>query len=210
LPEPDKKITFNKIFYAFRQPFHFFQSLLNKMQEDLLLIEECKKKSNSAFEKLYSKYASRMKAIAFRYVGDSAKAEDVLHDAFIKVFEKIAMLENNMLFEGWLRRIVINEAIDFLKEEKKINAAITESGQLNSNHQSDNREHFEISAKELMNLLNELPHGYKTIFNMYVVDGYQHKEIAGMLGISEGTSKSQLAKAKEFLKKKLEKNMQLQ
>ena len=175
------------------------------MHEDLYLIEECKKKSNSAFEKLYNRYAQKMKGVACRYVGDMAKAEDVLHDSFVKVFEKIATLKDNAIFEGWLRRIVVNEAIDSLKREKKLNEIINESGQLNSDSESDTGSAYEgISAKDLMEALNSLPAGYKTIFNMYVVDGYSHKEIAERFTISEGTSKSQLSKAKEFLRKKLE------
>ncbi len=180
------------------------------MEEDIRLIEEFKKGDGAAFEKLYTKYASKMKAVAYRYVGDSAKAEDILHDVFIKVFQKISSLTNTLVFEAWLRRVVINESIDFLKREKKISTAIIESRQLNFNSESDKKNYESISQKQLLDALNDLSPGYKTIFNMYVVDGYQHKEIAQMLGISEGTSKSQLSKAKEYLKKKLEKTLQAQ
>lgn len=181
------------------------------MQEESTLIEACKRKDHSAFEKLYNKYAPKMKAVAYRYVGDSSLAEDVLHDAFIKVYEKLPTLKDNSVFEGWLRRIVVNEALDFLKREKKLNEIIEESGQLsqiNGSYKESNA-YSGISKTELLAALNMLPTGYKTIFNMHVVDGFMHKEIAERLGISEGTSKSQLAKAKEFLKKKLESKLQI-
>jgi RNA polymerase sigma factor (sigma-70 family) len=175
------------------------------MSEDLQLIEESKKKSQSAFEKLYNKYAQKMKGVAYRYVGDLARAEDVVHDAFVKVYEKLHTLHDPAVFEGWLRRIVVNESIDSLKREKKLSEVINESGQFHSATTSDDRGAYEgISAQELMEALNSLPAGYRTVFNMYVVDGYSHKEIGERFNITEGTSKSQLSKAKEFLRKKLE------
>jgi len=179
------------------------------MQDDIQLIEECKQRSNSAFEKCYNKYAQKMKGVAYRYLGDHAKAEDVLHDSFVKVYEKINTLKDNTLFEGWLRRIVVNQALDLLKSEKKLKE-IEHAGQLNQDDESSNSEGYgTISSKQLSDALASLPMGYKTIFNLHVVDGFQHKEIAERLGISEGTSKSQLAKAKLFLKKKLEKPVQI-
>ncbi len=174
------------------------------MLDELQLIEDCKQGSNSAFEKLYVKYAPKMKGIAYRYVGDRMKAEDIVHDAFIKVYEKISSLKDNAVFGGWLRRIVVNQALDALKSEKKLKTISEESLQFNSEEPSDDKGIYEnISAKQLMDTLASLPTGYKTIFNLYVVDGFQHKEIAEQLGISEGTSKSQLAKAKIYLRKLL-------
>ena len=171
------------------------------MQDDLQLIEEFKNNSKSAFESLYVRYASKMKGVAYRYTGNRMEAEDVLHDAFIKVYEKINSLKDNSLFEGWLRRIVVNQALDFLKAKKKLREISDESIQLNAFSESDERSPYEgISTKELMATLELLPIGYKTIFNLCVIDGFQHKEVAERLGISEGTSKSQLAKAKQFLR----------
>ena len=150
-----------------------------------------------------------MKGVAYRYVGDSAKAEDVLHDAFIKMYEKIGTLKDNLVFEGWLRRIVVNQAIDFIKREKKVKLAIEESGQLNTEMEEEIPEpRRTISTKELLQALETLPMGYRMVFNLHVVDGYTHKDIGEKLGISEGTSKSQLAKAKDQLKKILSKNIQ--
>ena|ERR1035437_3271158 len=181
-----------------------------------LLVEECKHKSNTAFEKLYTAYAPKMKGVAYRYVADFAKSEDVLHDAFIKVYEKIPELRDSSVFEGWLRRIVVNQALDTLKSEKKFKEAIAESEQNFSNSEpegfedKDDSGYGNVSTKQLMDALESLPDGYKTIFNMYVIDGFRHKEIAEKLGVSEGTSKSQLAKAKTYLKKQLTTTSKLQ
>ena len=171
------------------------------MQDDLQLIDQFKNNSKSAFEKLYIRYAGKMKSVAYRYTGNRDEAEDVLHDAFIKVYEKINSLKDNSLFEGWLRRIVVNQALDFLKAKKKLREITNESVQLNANSESEERSPYEgISSRELMETLEKLPMGYKMIFNLCVIDGFQHKEVAERLGISEGTSKSQLAKAKLFLR----------
>ena len=181
------------------------------MQDDLQLIEQFKNNSKSAFEKLYIRYASKMKGVAYRYTGNRMEAEDVLHDAFIKVYEKINSLKDNSLFEGWLRRIVVNQALDFLKAKKKLKEISDESVQLNANSESDERSPYEgISSRELMASLELLPLGYKTIFNLCVIDGFQHKEVAQQLGISEGTSKSQLAKAKSFLRNVLNEKVRVE
>lgn len=175
------------------------------MSESLQLIEECKKNSQAAFEKLYNLYAPKMKGIAYRYVGDAAKAEDVVHDSFVKIYEKIATLQNNAAFEGWLRKIVVNESLDALKRDKKLNEIHEESFKTGAFNETNEKSAYgNISAKELMDALNSLPVGYKTVFNLYVIDGFSHKEIASRFNISEGTSKSQLSKAKDQLKKKLE------
>lgn len=176
------------------------------MQNNLdLIIESCKKKNSAAFEKLYNMYVPKMKGIAYRYVNDDAIAEDILHDSFIKLFEKLSQLKDNAVFEAWLKRIVINESIDYLKKEKKLNQVIEESKQFFDNSTSDHKNMYaNITQHELLNALNTLPTGYKTVFNLYVIDGFGHKEISEKLGITEGTSKSQLSKAKNFLKKQLE------
>ncbi len=180
------------------------------MSENLELIEECKKNSQAAFEKLYNKYAQKMKGIAYRYIGDTTKAEDVVHDSFVKVYEKIATLQNNDAFEGWLRKIVVNESLDTLKRDKKLNEIHEESFKTGAiDEKNDKNAYSNISAKDLMDALNTLPTGYRTIFNLYVIDGFSHRDIAERLNISEGTSKSQLSKAKDQLKKKLEHKLQI-
>jgi RNA polymerase sigma-70 factor (ECF subfamily) len=173
------------------------------MINDLTLIEEYKKGSSAAFEALYKKYASKMKWVAFRYVNDQALAEDILQEAFVKVFKKIETYENTGSFEGWLRRTVVNTAINYYNSIKKENERMAEFGASaeneNATESADDGDNYTL--QELMDAVNMLPEGYKVVFNLYAIDQYSHKEIAEALNISEGTSKSQLFKARTFLKK---------
>lgn len=173
------------------------------MKDDLTLIEEYKKGGTAAFETLYKKYASKMKWVAFRYVNDSFLAEDILQEAFVKVFKKIETYTNTGSFEGWLRRTVVNTAINYYNSIKKENERMAEFGASveNENSSESIEEEENYTLQELMDAVNLLPDGYKVVFNLYAIDQYSHKEIAGALNISEGTSKSQLFKARSFLKK---------
>lgn len=173
------------------------------MKDDLALIEEYKKGNTAAFETLYKKYASKMKWVAFRYVNDSSIAEDVLQEAFVKVFKKIDTYESTGSFEGWLRRTVVNTAINYYNSIKKENERMAEFGASaeNENTTGNIEEEDNYTLQELMDAVNMLPEGYKVVFNLYAIDQYSHKEIAEALNISEGTSKSQLFKARTFLKK---------
>lgn len=175
------------------------------MKDDLALVEEYKRGSTIAFETLYKKYASKMKWVAFRYVNDSAIAEDVLQEAFVKVFNKIKTFESTGSFEGWLRRTVVNTAINYYNSLKRENEKMAEFGASLENESADSFEDEEnYSLEELMEAVNMLPAGYKMVFNLYAIDQYSHKEIADALKITEGTSKSQLFKARMFLKKTLQ------
>ncbi len=173
------------------------------MKDDLALIEEYKKGSTAAFETLYKKYASKMKWVAFRYVNDLVLAEDILQEAFVKVFKKIDTFENTGSFEGWLRRTVVNTAINYYNSIKKENEKMAEfsTSAENENITENVDEEDNYTLQELMDAVNMLPEGYKVVFNLYAIDRYTHKEIAEALNISEGTSKSQLFKARTFLKK---------
>jgi RNA polymerase sigma factor (sigma-70 family) len=176
------------------------------MKEDLLLIEEYKQGNSYAFEMLYKKYASKMKGVAFRYVGDTYIAEDILQEAFIKVFTKISDFKAPGLFEAWLRKVVVNTAITYYHSLKKTEEHINQFGIFLENETTEvetEAGNTIYSLEEMMSAINTLPLGYKMVFNMYVIDQYSHKEIAESLKITEGTSKSQLYKAREFLKKEL-------
>lgn len=177
------------------------------MEEDFSLIEKCKRNDSAAFEKLYKKYASKMKGVAFRYVNDYAIAEDIIQEAFIKVFVKINTFDGSGSFAGWLHRVVVNAAIDYFNKQKKQNGQISDLEYLieTSNYEDDNDDTYDYSMEQLLESISKLPAGYKLVFNMYVIDNYSHKEIAAALNITEGTSKSQLSKAREYLKKTLEK-----
>jgi RNA polymerase sigma factor (sigma-70 family) len=172
------------------------------MVSDEELIKGCKNGKHSAYEILYKKYAGRMMAIAMRYANTTFEAEDIVQDAFIKVFEKISSYESKGSFEGWLKRVVVNTAINHYHKtakerfrEEYENLEIEDTGI----EESISR----ISNDELLQIIKELPKGYNLVFNLYAIEGYTHIEIAEMLEISEGTSKSQLSKARQMLKKLL-------
>jgi RNA polymerase sigma-70 factor (ECF subfamily) len=165
------------------------------------LISGCLKHNRSAQQKLYERFSSKMYALCYRYVRDSMEAEDILVTAFTKIFERIDQFKGEGSFEGWIRRVVVNEALSYLRRNRSM--------YLETDLEAANREpdydsignHLE--AEDLMRMIQELPTGYRIVFNMYAIDGYSHKEIAEELGISENTSKSQLSRARAHLQKQL-------
>ena len=143
--------------------------------------------------------------IAMRYSKSQAEAEDILQDSFIKVFNSIGAYQLGGSFEGWLKRIVQNTAINSYRSQLKFNLYVDVSEQeLLLSDESPEAIFESLEAKEIILLLNRMPEGYRLILNLYCIDGYSHKEIAQMMNISEGTSKSQLFKAKKYLKSLLE------
>lgn len=169
------------------------------MTSDQDLIEGCKKGKHSSFEALYTKYAKRMMAIALRYSNTTFEAEDIVQESFIKVFEKIKTFESKGSFEGWLKRIVVNLSINNFHKTSKERAFEDISGiEIADEHVIPVLS--ELSTDDLLSTLKLLPTGYRTVFNLYVIEGYSHKEIAELCKINEGTSRSQLAKAKVLLK----------
>lgn len=179
------------------------------MLSDDQIVVGCKKGKHHAFNALYNKYAVKMLGVCFRYSKSKEEAEDVLQEGFIKVFHKISSFENRGSFEGWLRRIMVNTAINHYKVKKKYQ---TQEIDLNSKNLVD---HFDgdeeiiemdviIPHVDLMKMLQELPKGYQFVFNMYVIEGLKHIEIAEELNISVNTSKTQLFKARRWLRQKIE------
>jgi RNA polymerase sigma-70 factor (ECF subfamily) len=165
------------------------------------LIKGCLQRDRTAQKHLYEAYSSRMYAICYRYVRDAMDAEDILVTAFMKVFDKIGQFKSEGSFEGWIRRIVVNEALTHLRRNKSMYVE-TELEQADREPNYDTlSDHLE--AEDLLNIIQELPSGYRIVFNMYAIDGYSHKEIADHLGISENTSKSQLSRARTYLQKVL-------
>lgn len=167
------------------------------------LIKGCLGRDRAAQQQLFDLYSSKMYALCYRYVRHAMEAEDILVTAFTKIFERIDQFKGEGSFEGWIRRVVVNEALTHLRKsrtmylETELEQADREPdyGQL-SDH---------LEAEDLMNMIQELPAGYRLVFNMYAIDGYSHKEIAEQLGISENTSKSQLSRARVYLQKMLTK-----
>lgn len=170
------------------------------------IIEACKAGKQSAFGELYKLYAPQMLGVCFRYSKNKNDAEDILQEGFIKVFQKINTYKGNGVFNSWLRRIMVNTAINHYKANLKY-AYQEEVSDVNSSvdfvSNSSDKVFVEqsVSKKQIMEQLQKLPNGYRMVFNMYVIDGMTHKEIADALAISENTSKSQLSKSRKMLKK---------
>lgn len=148
-------------------------------------------------EELYRRFSPRMYAVCLRYAGNAEEAEDILQEGFIKVFKKLDSFRSEGSFEGWMRRIFVNTAIEHFRR-KRYMMPVTEREE-NTFEGKYLSVLDDLAAMDIMALVQELSPGYRTVFNMYVVEGYTHKEIADMLGISEGTSKSQLSRAKVIL-----------
>ncbi|HXB42395.1 MAG TPA: sigma-70 family RNA polymerase sigma factor [Bacteroidia bacterium] len=166
------------------------------------LIKKCLDNDRSAQNKLYSLFAKKMMSVCYRYSKNLEDAEDTLNEGFMRVFEKLGSFKGIGSFEGWIRKVMVNVA---LEKFRKKNIQFSEFN-LNDAHDSvqmDTQEDVlsKLNAKELLNLVQKLPPVYQMVFNLYVFEGLKHKEIADMLGISEGTSKSNLSDAREWLKK---------
>ena len=149
----------------------------------------------------YERYATKMMAVCIRYVANQDDAEDVLIEAFMRVFERVNQFRNEGSFEGWIRRIMVTEALMFLRKNKSLRQEVPlESITTEPDYQWAD-EH--LQADDLLKLVAQLPDGYRTIFNLYAIEGYNHAEIASLTGISEGTSKSQLSRARALLQQKI-------
>lgn len=169
----------------------------NQNITDSDLINGCMKGDRRMQEELYGRFSPRMYAVCLRYAGNTEEAEDILQEGFIKVFKKLDSFRSEGSFEGWVRRIFVNTAIEHFRRKRYL-MPVTEKEE-NTIEGKFTSVLDELGAKDIMALVQELSPGYRTVFNMYVVEGYTHKEIADMLGISEGTSKSQLSRAKVIL-----------
>lgn len=146
-----------------------------------------------------------------RYSRTTFEAEDILQDSYIKIFQNIDSYNLEFSFEGWIKKIVQNTAINNYRKNIKFNSHISlenDDGVLENNELADVFEQF--NTNELLKLINELPEGYRLAINMFCIDGYSHQEIAEMLGISIGTSKSQVHKAKQFLKNIIATKLEIQ
>lgn len=140
-----------------------------------------------------------MLGLCFRYAGDEMIAEDIMVEGFMRVFSKIDQFSGDGSFEGWIRRIMVNEALGHLRKQKRIleDTLSDEAENIPDYALADQN----LNAEELLDLIGELPVGYRTVFNLYAIEGYAHSEIAAMMGITESTSKSQLHRARALLQK---------
>lgn len=153
-----------------------------------------------AQQKLFERYSPKMLGVCRQYVNDLQQAEDVMISSFMKLFVNLKSFENKGSFEGWIRKIMINECISFLRVRKKV-VFIEDQNVLTA--ESYNEAESQLSLDEIQTLIDDLPEGYKVVFNLYVIEGYKHKEIAEILGVNEGTSKSQLSHARRILQQKI-------
>lgn len=167
------------------------------------IIEGCVRGEKRFQDKLFKKYASLLYGICLRYAKNKMEAEDVLQEVFVKIYTNIHTYHHDGSFEGWLRRIAVNTSITYYR--KNLKHAFQEDIDDVVQHRNDpvQYEDLEYTKEELMGCINKLPVGYKTVFNLYVIEGFMHKEIADMLGVDVNTSKSQLSRAKTYLQKEL-------
>ena len=155
---------------------------------------------------LYQRFAPKMFGVCLRYTARSDEAQDVLQEGFIKVFGKMGTYRGAGSFEGWMRRIFVNTAIERFRKKNHLQPITEQEEETIENNDLSVIE--ALAEKDIINLVQRLPPGYRTVFNLYVIEGYSHKEIGRMLGISEGTSKSQLSRAKTQLKTMLTTDME--
>lgn len=165
------------------------------------LIRGCIQRKRDAQKRLYDIYSPVMYPLCCRYLKDSMEAEDVLVMAFTKLFDKIGQYKGEGSFEGWVKRIVINESLAHLRRQRSM-FVVTELPDSDIEDASATS-YDHLAEEDLLEMISELPSGYRTVFNLFAIDGYSHKEIAAQIGISENTSKSQLSRARVLLQKLL-------
>ena len=170
-------------------------------QEERELIQLAVENNRQAQQKIYTQFSPKMLSVCRQYIKDMHQAEDVMITAFMKVFTKLNNFEFKGSFEGWIRRIMINECISFIRVDKKLKYTEDET----YFEESFNNIESQFSIEDIQFLIDSLPDGYKIVFNLYAIEGYKHQEIATMLGITEGTSKSQLSHARKMLQAQINK-----
>ena len=167
--------------------------------EVLGLIEKCKEGNRRAQFDLYDRYSGLLFAVALRYTNTKIDAEDVVQNAWVKIFKNLNSFSENNSFEGWMRRIVVNTAISLYRKNKKHANQADITDVLATPRDIEASKECDFTREELENAISRMPEGYGMVFKLYVLDGYKHKEISKMLDIEVNTSKSQLSRAKKFL-----------
>jgi len=169
------------------------------------LIKKCASGNSLAQKTFYEKFAGKMMGVCLRYTKDYEEAQDVMQDAFIKIFGKLSEYEKKGSLEGWVRRIVVNTALDSYRKNKKHQQNVAVE---TVDYMLENKTYIieELNANDLLVIIKTLPAGYQMVFNLFAIEGYSHKEIAERLNITESTSKSQFSRAKKQLRELLVKN----
>jgi RNA polymerase sigma factor (sigma-70 family) len=166
--------------------------------DDYRLVKDCLRNNAVAQRLLYDRFAASMLAVCYRYTKSVADAEDVLQEGFVKAFKNLQQYKGDGELGAWIRRIMVTTAINYLKKNSRYNAELV-FGEEHLHAVSSHNPQVNLDAKELAELIRQLPSGYQTVFNLYAVEGYNHVEIGVMLGIQEGTSRSQYARARALL-----------
>jgi RNA polymerase sigma-70 factor (ECF subfamily) len=166
------------------------------------LISGCLSGNRQAQRQLYDTYSRRFMAISLRYLKDQEQAEDVMIQSFMKIFEKLSQFKGNGSFEGWMKRIVVTQALMAIRGNRSLTLTVSlEDAERIQEPAAEDLNQLEVA--ELMDLVQSLPLGYRTVFNLFAIEGYSHQEIGELLGITESTSKSQLNRARSVLKNKI-------
>lgn len=166
------------------------------------MIKGCLENKPLAQKTLYNKLGPKMMGVCLRYMTNAEEAQDVLQDGFVKVFDKLGAYSGAGSFEGWVRRIFVNTALDAIRKNKKLKHQ-TQIDEVEFALKSSDFIFETLVAEDLMKLLQRLPLGYKTVFNLYAIEGYSHKEIAKKMNVTVSTSKSQFSRAKAMLREKI-------
>ncbi len=175
---------------------------IQKWDNEPSLIRACQQKDAAAQREVYNRYSRRMLGVCARYIKNPMEAEDVLIHGFLKIFEKVDQYQFAGSFEGWIRRIMVNEALQQVRRNKTVFLEVELEDVYNDAAVMHIDSH-NFETEDLLAMVQQLPDGYRTVFNLYAIEGYSHKEIAEQLGISESTSKSQLSRARALLQEYL-------
>lgn len=185
--------------YAISNAIKSILKVIQLHQEEHELVRLAAENNRQAQQMIYVKFAPKMLSVCRQYIKDIHHAEDLMITAFMKVFTHLKKFEHKGSFEGWIRRIIVNECLSYIRAQKKVSFLEEECYKEDgfNNIESD------FSVADIQFLIDKLPEGYKMIFNLYAIEGYKHQEIANLLGISEGTSKSQLSHARKILQQEI-------
>ena len=167
------------------------------------LIQDCVAARPKAQKALFDIYAPKLYVVCLRYMKDQMRAQDVLQDTFVKIFAHIGNYKSEGAFEGWLKKIAVNTSLDQLRKDKKL---LTDVSLDDVSHKIAHQDYSveKLMADDLLKLVQALPDGYRTVFNLFAIEGYSHQEISTQLGISESTSKTQYLRARAYLKDRIE------
>jgi RNA polymerase sigma-70 factor (ECF subfamily) len=173
------------------------------LAKDKDIIDGCLSGSRRDQELLYRRFSPKLYAVCLQYAGNTEEARDVLQEGFIKIFENLSHFSHEGSFEGWMRRIIVNTALERYRNRYFLSRVDDIDEVTEPEAEPDNNDFAGLEAFDLLNMIMELPPKYRMVFNLYAIEGYSHKEIGEMLGVSEGTSKSNLSRAREILQKKV-------